>query len=491
MHPRKLVRDSLGLALSHYVSRFVLLGRGIAAAAALGPLTFGVWNALNLLFDYGGYASCGALQGLDVKLPPEAARGDEARAQQLMRGAWSVVLVGGLLFAIATVLYLASGHRLIAAPWGWGAPLLMLVAALVQLVIHYHLSVLRAYDEFQTASTAQALQAVLGGGLGLALVWRLGVWGLLGGWLVGGIVALLWLRRGRRAPPIKPGLPADGLGLVRIGFPIFGYFTASLVLRSVDRIAFVRYAGTEGLGQYSLGLMAAGLILFLPEAASTVLVPRVSAAAHGARDLERTRAEVRQTHRALAVLLPTMVALGMVWAGPITGWLLPAFVAGIPALRFLALGALLLATATLPGYFVMASGKAPRLFAVGAAAAILTAALVFSVAARDHRPASIALAASCGYGVFALGLVTLAAPGLCANAGERLAFTVLSFVPALWGAGLALAACAVGHGETVGAALVRSLAILAGYLPVLWWFGRGAGLRRLAHEWLSGRVAPA
>jgi O-antigen/teichoic acid export membrane protein len=237
--------------------------------------------------------------------------------------------------------------------------------------------------------------------------------------------------------------------------------------------------------------MAAGLILFLPEAASTVLVPRVSAAAHGARDLERTRAEVRQTHRALAVLLPPMVALGMVWAGPITGRLLPAFRAGVPALRFLALGALLLATATLPGYFVMASGRAPRLFAVASVAALLTAALVFTVAAHDHRPASIALAAACGYGIFALGLVALAAPGLCANAAECLGFAVLSFVPALWGTGLTLAACSLGGGETVGVALVRSLAILAVYLPVLWWFGRGAGLRRLAHEWLSGRVAPA
>src|SRR6185503_4960212 len=185
----------------------------------------------------------------------------------------------------------------------------------------------------------------------------------------------------------------------------FGFFAASLVLRSADRIAFVRYAGTEGLGQYSLGLMAAGLILYLPEAAATVLTPRIAAAAQGARDPERTREEVRRAHRALAVAVPLVVAVGMVWADPVVRALLPKFADGVPALRLLAIGALLLSGATLPGYYVLASGGAARLFGIGALTAIATVAIVFMVAARDHRPATIALASTVGYGLFALGLV--------------------------------------------------------------------------------------
>ncbi|MBI3540238.1 MAG: hypothetical protein HY076_08200, partial [Candidatus Eisenbacteria bacterium] len=255
VHPRRLVRDAMSMALSQYVARIALLARGLVAAAALGPLGYGAWNALNLLLDYGSYASCGALQGLDLALPPEVARGDRAAAARVMRGAWTVVAAGGAAFAIGAAIYLASGAHAVAAPWGIAAPLLMVAAALIQLALQYHLGALRAHGAFAAASAAQAVQAVAGGGLGLALVWRSGVWGLLGGWLAGSLAALIVARRGPVRPPLVPGSVADGAALVRTGFPIFGFFTASLVLRSADRIAFVRYAGTAGLGQYSLGLM--------------------------------------------------------------------------------------------------------------------------------------------------------------------------------------------------------------------------------------------
>ena len=485
-HLTTFVRDSLGTALSQYVARFALLMRGVVAAAALGPLGYGAWNALNLLLDYGSYASAGALQGLDLDLPPAAAQADRARARQVMAGAWAVVLLGGGLFALATVACLATGLRRMTMPWGWGPPALMMAAVLLQLAIQYHSGALRAHGEFMTVSAAQGAQAVLGGGLGLALVTSFGVWGLLWGWLAGSVVALLWLRRGPVRPPLVPGALGVGLTLSRRGFPIFALFAASLVLRSVDRIAFVRYVGSEGLGQYSIGLMAAGLILYLPEAAAAVLYPRMSAAAQGARDPERTRAELTQAHRALAAVLPPAVALGMVWAGPVVAWLLPAFRDGVPALRLLSLGALILSGATLPSYFVLAGGPRGRLLAMGATVALLTGALVFSVAARDPRPAAIALAECAGYAGFAVGIVALAAPRLCATGGERLRFAATSFVPPLWAGGLAIASCAVGGPDSTAAAALRSVVVVAACAPVVWWLGRGVGIGRAARAWLTG-----
>src|SRR5205085_1307819 len=79
-----------------------------------------------------------------------------------------------------------------------------------------------------------------------------------------------------------------------------------------------------------------------------------AAAAQGARDPELTREEVRRAHRALAVAVPLVVAVGMVWADPVVRALLPKFADGVPALRLLAIGALLLSGATLPGYYVLA-----------------------------------------------------------------------------------------------------------------------------------------
>lgn len=479
--PRGLVADSARFAFSQYVSRAVLLARGLVAAAALGPAGFGAWNALVLILDYGSYASLGALYGLDLALPPAVASGDGARADRAMRGAWGVTLTGGVLFAVAVVAYLAAGTWLAVTGWGWGPPLLMLAAVFVQLAFHYHASVLRARGDFAAVSTAVALQAVIGGGIGLLAVWRAGVWGLLWGWLLGGIAALVRLMRSPERPPLEPAPPAAGVPLAVVGFPLFAYFALTLVLRSLDRIALVRFGGNESLGRYSIGLIAAGLVLYPPEALATVLFPRLAAAAEGARDLARTREEVARAQRSLALLLPPLVALGAFWAGPIVAGLLPAFAPGIPALRILAIGATLLATATLPGYTLLGLGKGLRTLPWAAAAVVLAGLVTFSVAAASPRAASVAIAAAAGQACFALVVLILGARQLTSGPGVRALITA-SLVPTIWTAVLASLLLAVG-GDTARAAAWRTLALAVGYAPLVFVLGRGLGLAALLHAW--------
>src|SRR5258706_2883452 len=121
MHPRKLVRDSLGVALSSYLARLALLVRGVVAAAVLGPRGYGGWNALNLILDYGSYATCGALQGLDLELPAVVAGGAREAARRLLAGAWGALTLGGLLFALLAWRALPTGHPAPLRALGLGA----------------------------------------------------------------------------------------------------------------------------------------------------------------------------------------------------------------------------------------------------------------------------------------------------------------------------------------------------------------------------------
>jgi hypothetical protein len=68
---------------------------------------------------------------------------------------------------------------------------------------------------------------------------------------------------------------------------------------------------------------------------------------------------------------------------------------------------------------------------------------------------------------------------------------LVSFLPAIWGGALALGSCSVGPPEALGASTLRTLVVVAGYLPVLWWLGRGAGLREVARALRAGPPALA
>jgi O-antigen/teichoic acid export membrane protein len=477
MTARGVVADSLRFALSQYLSRAVILARGLVAAAALGPAGFGAWNALVLILDYGSYASLGALYGLDLELPPAVASRDEPRAVRALRGAWGLTLAGGALFAVVVVAYLAAGTWLAVTGWGWGPPLLMLAAAFVQLAFHYHAAALRARGDFAAVSAAVSLQALIGGGIGLLAVWRAGVWGLLWGWLIGGVAALVRLRRSDGRPPLQPASPVQGVPLAIAGFPLFAYFALTLVLRSLDRIALVRFGGNAALGRYSIGLIAAGLVLYPPEAVAAVLFPRLAAAAEGARDAARTRQETMRAQRALALLLPPAVALGAIWAEPLVAAVLPAFLPGVPALRILAIGALLMAGATLPGYALLGLGKGLRTLPWAAAAVVVAGLLIFSVAAAQPNATGVAIAAAAGQGCFSVLVLVLGARELALGA-ERRALVLATLVPAAW-AILPTALLLAWGGSGWMAATWRSLALGATYAPLLWALGRALGLFKL------------
>lgn len=472
MSARRFVGDTLGLAASQYVARAVLLARGVVAAVALGPAGFGAWNALNLILDYGTFASAGVLQGLDLRLPAPTVRGDAAAARRLLAGAWSVVTAGGALFALLVVGSLATGHPALLRGLGWGPPLLMLAAALLQLAVQYHGSALRARGRFGAVSGSAAAQALLGGGLGLLLVVRHGIPGLLWGWLAGTLLGLAWVRRAAPDVPLRPGPLRAGVTTARGGFVVFAAFLLSLVLRSVDRLAFLRFGTAEDLGAYSLGLMAAGLVLYLPEAAAAVLYPRIAAAAEGALEPATVRAQVRRAQRALTVLLPPAVAVAMVWVGPVLAAWMPQYRDATGAVRLLAVGALLLSVSTLPGYWLLGSGRGRTLLAAGLAATAAATALVFGVASRVPFPVPVAAASSAGYGLFAVAIVAAASRDLADDRGGRWGFALLGFLPCAWAAATAFLACRWGSEASWTTAWLRSGAVALAYLPVLAWLGR-------------------
>jgi O-antigen/teichoic acid export membrane protein len=480
------LRQSLGVASSQYLSRAVLLLRGLVAAASMGPVAFGAWNALTLILDYGSYASLGAILGLDLVLPAAVVREEAAVARTTMASAWSITLIGGVLFALAVIVHLASGSWLTLTGWGWGAPLLMLAAVFVQLAIQYHVSALRAQREFGVVSVALTLQAVVGGGLGIAVVGRAGVWGLLWSWLAGGVCAVLWMRRNPRRPPLRPEYADRGAKLALIGLPMFAVFALALVIRSFDRIAMVRYGGNDALGVYSIGLIVAGMVFYVPEAAAAVLFPRVAAATGGARDPEGTRVEVVTAQRALMVMLPLLVGVGLLWAPPVVAWLLPAYVPGLQPMRVLVIAALVMSMATLPSYYLLGLGRARSLLPAAALAAALAAAAIFTAAALDPRPVTVAWGAAVGYAVFALAMLALGIPRLAPTRTQRLALLGATLLPTAWASAVLLTLTRV-ESVTVGAALTRTAWFAVAYTPLAIGLARGLGIAHAVRGWIAPR----
>ena len=111
----RFVRESLGFAASQYLARVAMLGRGLAAAAALGPAGFGGWNALNLIFDYGSvsptFASLAARVQEQTGIPYLLIDGRLERTPASLRRLGDALGVADRAAAIAR--YVADTERMI------------------------------------------------------------------------------------------------------------------------------------------------------------------------------------------------------------------------------------------------------------------------------------------------------------------------------------------------------------------------------------------
>ena len=432
MTPKKFVRDTAGIALSQYLSRFVQMFRGLIAARVLGPAAYGSWNALLLVVDYGLLTQLGLQQGLDQEVPASLAKDPPERTDQLKRGGISGMIALWILFAIGVVVYLLIQPRRLAEGWGPAGVLLMVVSVLLQELIFYHGTLLRSHGRIGTVSVSLSIQAIVGGIAGLVLLWPMGVWGLLTGWLIGQIGAFIYIRREGAAVAPFALVPNRGTRqLLARGFPIFLFTASSTVLKSVDRIMILKFLSVEALGYYSIGLMGVSMLLYLPESIAYVLYPRLIARFAESQDTERTAAIMVRPLAAVAWLMPLVIGVSVFWVRELVTLFLPQYVPGVRALSTLLFGALGLALAIVPSFYLMAIRRQMQLLPLALSAIVLDVVLILVFLKAGAKIDGVALAVALGNGLYGLGLLAFASLHAKPTLSERLSFVAKSALPSL------------------------------------------------------------
>ncbi|HTO92075.1 MAG TPA: lipopolysaccharide biosynthesis protein [Candidatus Sulfotelmatobacter sp.] len=408
MHPRKLVRDSIGYATSQFIVRAAMIVRTVLAARWLGPQAYGAWNALQLMMDYGTLAPLGTQQGLDQRVPRAIVDGDPVRLARIKRAGFTNILLLTGLFCATGIVYLSRSNGRIMSFWAGAG---MLVAMAVVLLINwanYHTTLLRSHGNIGAVSRWFFVQGMVGAVLGLALIPWQGAWGLLWGWLLGTLVSFAWTRwDARKLAPLRPLIGSENGDLLRVGFPLFFFLGSALVMRSLDRLIILRFLGTRELGYYSLAVTALTLLMYVPDSATYVLYPRLLQGYRAGGDQpEAIRDHVIVALTVLSTLTPALGGLAFLAARDLIGAVLPNYIAGATAVRVLCFGAAALTLSNLASIVLMTLGRQVWLIPI---AVLFTAACGFAdleVLRRGYGISGVAWATLATY--VASGMVVLA-----------------------------------------------------------------------------------
>jgi O-antigen/teichoic acid export membrane protein len=440
VHPRKFIRDSMGMAFSQYFVRLLLMARGVVAARLLGPVAFGAWNGLTLILDYGVLATLGTQQGLDQVVPGRIVEADAQRLDRVKRAGLANVLLFSVLFGAIALVYFGRPDGKLRDAWGIGGIGVILLCATLTCLAFYHLTLLRSHGNIGSVSIWTLIQGSVGALLGLALVPWIGAWGLLIGWLIGTVASLIYVRiQARGIVPVIPRLSSDSGHLVAIGFPMFLFTVSNLAMRTLDRLVILKLIGTEALGYYSLGVMAIALMLYLPDSVSYVLYPRLlSRYRESNHDPESIREPFERTMLAVSLLIPMLCGLAFMAADDLVAWLLPKYQAGLVPLKVLGFGALGLALANLSSIGLMTLGR--QLFLIPASFLMigLGAALDVFAVRQGYGIQGVAWATIVAYGIDGAVLLWLFTGGLRLPFGRRTRLIARAFAPLAIAIGLVL-----------------------------------------------------
>lgn len=385
--------------------QFSRLAVSLVVARWVGPDSFGVWNALNLILLYGPLVTLGVANGMNRDVPVYRGRRDYETADKIIEVSYGFVLastaIAGLgISAIAmTDLVDATYHSSLLVMgflfFSWG-------------MYQFFQLLLKSSISFRLMSVQQIIFAVLLPAVSLPLAYFLDVPGFI---LGQAIVALIMVIVIARLATYKIPISWDRdlfISLVKVGFPIMAAGLLYRLLTSVDRWVILTFLSVEELGQYTLAILAVSVLGLLPSVIGQQIYPRMAYRYGETHDKKALKPLiVRQSAMAMIVTLP-ILAIVFITLPYIVDIFLPEYALGVPPARILLLGLAFIPLAGGFANFLNTVNKQVYYLAVQAAALIVNLALNMVFIRLGYGLNGVALAAATTYFLYTCALVITA-----------------------------------------------------------------------------------
>ncbi|MCE5268677.1 MAG: oligosaccharide flippase family protein, partial [Planctomycetaceae bacterium] len=332
--PQRSMRFLIGsLAGGNMLSSFLNLLGGLVMMRLVAPSTLGLFNGIALVQQYVPFLQLGILNGLNRELPFYIGKGEHHRVRELAAAAqaWALLLGGGSAIVLIGISgwQLLQGNFWLAAGWLTNAIMILLLfykGWYLQLTY-------RTSNDFARLAMVSVVESVIAMAL-LVLVAFFSFYGMCLRIVIAGVVgtALLYYWRPLH---VGPRWSFHHLKhLLAIGLPIFIVNQILSLWVPINSTLVLRYTGTEGLGLYSVALMAVTALEILPLAVTAVLYPRL-AEQYGRTGKVRGLLDAAWKPIVLTFLGMTLVtAAGWVLVGPVVQILAPKYVDAVPVVQW-------------------------------------------------------------------------------------------------------------------------------------------------------------
>lgn len=481
---QKLLKDSLYNTFSSIILRISQIIQGIFVANILGPVLFGLKNAIQMILDYGNYSHLGVLNSFYKERQSLEYTNVKKRDYYTNIVFSYLVLIGVISILISIVLFIflnvSSTIKYSILLIGFLIPLSLFMTFLN--------TILQSKNEFKKIATLNIFQGIFILFFIIILVYYLGIVGYFLGALLGFLLCLLvFWNTINYTPKFVMNLKSILL-FIRSGFSLFLFNLSYLVFYSIDRIFIISYYGELQLGFYAIGLFFANLMFFLIYTLLLPIVPKVFQNINNKTKISKII--IKPTN--LAYLIIYWIVILILFLYPFILFIMPDYIQGVHFVYVL-LFSVMFFPILIVNYFI---GKNKELYLIGYTVFFLVLAIVLNLLVVLFKLPAIYIAYASAI-VIALYGNSLNLVGYKSLLGSwKLAFKeVINY---LWPLGYAL----VGYGllwllahywlydimNYYVVKVIQAILFTIWYLPILWKIEKEHRIIRLIWSGVKGKL---
>jgi O-antigen/teichoic acid export membrane protein len=345
------VRDSLLVSVGGQLEQVAGTLTAFALRWGLDPARLGLYTYLRLFLDNTNRSSLGVSLGAVQEIPVLRASGRAVEAQRVTNVAYTTNTITCLIYASGLVAWAAvrapamAGNPF-ATEWTWGV---VAVAALALLKRYqdFLIAVLRAHQEFALTTGLAVLDASLFAVAVVAGLWLAGFWGL---WAAVSLLFSFNIVYLHARHPLRFQWTwrwPTAARLMCVGLPILANTAVFGAVVHLDKalILWIIPDGETAAGYYTIALMGTGWSLDLAGRIATVMYTYYQTTIGRTRSPATVAHQAARTTEAQAPLLAAGSAVAYLVGPVFLGAMIPRYAPGLPALRPLLPGVVLLGLA--------------------------------------------------------------------------------------------------------------------------------------------------
>ena len=339
---REIFKDTGIYTLSSYGAQLFDIVNGVLVRRFLGPANMGIWAFLQVILSYANHSALGVTMGTARDVPYLRGKGEMAKAEEVQNLVFTFTLATAVLVSLGVIVFALANHARYSRLLFHG---LLFAAALIifQRLYNLFILLLRAHKKFAIAGAVNFFSSVSGVLLTVLLTWKFKLYGFFSGLMVNYLLMIFFIQKKTSLRfslffALKPLR-----SLLSLGGAILISDALRTVLMSIDRIMITRFLGFEALGVYSIALMAGNYLYSLPNMLGIIFFPHFQEVLAERDHLPDLGKFLMEPTLCLAYLFPCSIGLVWVFSAWFIPLILPQYVEGITAMKYMSLGAFFLA----------------------------------------------------------------------------------------------------------------------------------------------------